>query len=125
MFVPGLTQREAEMRLLKESPVPAAPGRSPSPGPSPARCRRHLAAGCVLRLGVPVPCGVGEGRRPAPPAPPSRRALSRAAVNAPINIFIPPFLLGVHVYIDWLGGGVGGVGGGAVSGAVTGLSAFS
>lgn len=93
----GLTQTEAEMRLLNEIPFQAPARPQPQaetlPAPVPATpgsgvCLRRAAAAPRCASGVPVPGSVGEGRSPrAPPAP----ALSRTAVDAPIKIFLPPF----------------------------------
>lgn len=92
--MPGLTVREAEMRLLNEIPIRAPAGPQPQPGTLPCGCPRHLAPGCVCYAPRRLPAGLEylcwaaweTGAAWAPPAAP----LSRTAVSAPSKTLSPP-----------------------------------
>ena len=108
-MVPGLTLREAEMRLLNEIRVRAPAGPQPQPGTLPCGCPRHLAPGCVRAAappcgsGVPVLGGVGEGRSLGSP----RRDCQEQLLVLPAKPFTapPPPPPDIHSYIHFRGGG--------------------
>lgn len=96
--MPGLTQREVDLKLFNEIPIRAPTGPQPPQTPDPPLPRTRdtwlrgvsAARGRRASLRVWSTCAgrVGEGRSAgAAPAP----TLSRTAVNAPIRIFLPPF----------------------------------